>query len=166
MKKLIKPPKKINRITRTIRKNNPFNTSPTTDPIKAFEAGILDGKEFYYKFIMEENDRFTKNLSNSKWLSDHEFKDEIIRREHERNINSLKKILKDLLNEPNFISAIIELENPNFDVSKLHYLEAFALGEYLGKKKAIEYAISKNFDADLIRNQWFIVADKIENFEE
>lgn len=49
------------------------------------------------------------------------------------------------------------------EISKMSTVTAYEIGWDLGKKKALEFAISKNFDADSIRNQWFIVSNKIEN---
>lgn len=42
---------------------------------------------------------------------------------------------------------------------------AFDLGWDLGKKKAIEFVLKNNFDHEQLKNKWFILADKIENFE-
>lgn len=61
--------------------------------------------------------------------------------------------------------TITFLENPNFDISKIDPTEAYNAGDTLGKKKAIEFILKCNFNKKLIQDEWFKIADKIENFE-
>lgn len=79
------------------------------------------------------------------------------------NNNASKTMLKRLLTHQNMIDALDIIKNS--DISKMYYYDTLDLGDYLGRKKAIEFVFDNNFNLNLIQEQWFIVANKLENFE-
>lgn len=136
------------KIQKTKNKSNPFNNimpggvfGIPNNPKKAFELGVMFGKYYIYQLVKDDNP-----LDGDQ-----------------NDLNQAKLYLEDILKKPEMIQALNEIKNS--DISKLKSYDSFGLGRLLGEKKAIEFVLSNNFNRELVRNQWFIVADQIENLE-
>lgn len=113
------------------------------NPKKAFELGLIFGEKFIYELVKNDNP-----LDGDQ-----------------NDIRQATLFLKNILNQQEMIEAVKTNKNVNTNISKLNPDHAFELGSLLGKKKAIEFVFKNNFHKKLILDQWFILADKIENFE-
>lgn len=74
-----------------------------------------------------------------------------------------KIALTRILTFRDMIDALNKIKNN--DISKMDYFDAFDLGDYFGRKIGVEFVLKNNFDRELIQNEWFNLANKIENFE-
>lgn len=126
-------------------KSNPFVSNNLliipANSYKAFIIGILFGKKYIYDLVKDNNP-----LDGDQ-----------------NDVHNAKLFLQDILNQQTMIRALNKIEKSN--ISKLKPEVAVELGILLGKKEAIEFVLANNFNKNLIEEQWFIVADKIENFE-
>lgn len=90
------------------------------------------------------------------------------------------RIYKDLLNDKNLnlrttlislniakstLSKFGKLKNIFDDIDKMDPATTYFFGQVVGQIKAFDFAIKHNLNKKLIEEQWFIEANKFENFK-
>lgn len=74
---------------------------------------------------------------------------------------TIKEEMESILSDYSYLGKQIK----NTNILKMLCDDSWGLGRELGQVKACEIILKNNLNINLIRDQWFIVANQIENFE-